>query len=155
MFFLLYPPPPLHFYMSRMGRRPRTRRRHSGRRNFKPKIPSESEDTYLRKLSGNYSAGLGRLQGRSKHFQIIRTSELVRTRLRNAEGEMVKSAGLGISLHARQDRFSSKNKPYRPIEYFEMRRPSSFFLHARQFSLLYNRGEQPFGTCLPCAIMRL
>ena len=51
-------------YIFRQGRRPRTRRRHSGRRNFKPKIPSVSEDNYLRKPSGNSSARPGRLQGR-------------------------------------------------------------------------------------------
>jgi len=43
MFFLLYPPPPLKFAYSALGRRPRIRRRHSGRRNFKPGIPSDSE----------------------------------------------------------------------------------------------------------------
>ena len=36
---------------------------HSGRRNFKPKIPSESKDNYLRALSGNSSARTGQATG--------------------------------------------------------------------------------------------
>jgi len=53
-------------YIFRLGRRPRTRRRYSGRRNFKPNIPSVSEDKYLRKASGNSSARPDRLQGRRR-----------------------------------------------------------------------------------------
>ena len=36
---------------------------HSGRRNFKPKIPSESKDNYLRAFSGNSSARTGQATG--------------------------------------------------------------------------------------------
>jgi len=59
-------------YIFRLGRRPRTRRRHSGRRNFKPKIPGVSEDNYMRKPSGNSSARPGGLQGRKRVDTCIR-----------------------------------------------------------------------------------
>ena len=50
-------------YIFRLGQRPRTRRRHSGRRNFKPKIPSVSEDNYLRKASGILAQGRAGYRG--------------------------------------------------------------------------------------------
>jgi len=39
---------------------------HSGRRNFKPKIPSESKDNYLRAFSGNSSARTGQATGEKR-----------------------------------------------------------------------------------------
>jgi hypothetical protein len=39
---------------------------HSGRRNFKPKIPSESKDNYLRAFSGNSSARTGQAIGEKR-----------------------------------------------------------------------------------------
>ena len=63
----------------------------------------------------------------------------------------VKSSGLGISPNARLDWPSGRNKSYSQIEDSAMRCSSTLFLRARQSFLLYNRGELPFGTCLPCA----
>ena len=42
-----------------MGRRLAHEGAHSGRRNFKPKIPSESKDNYLGAFSGDSSARTG------------------------------------------------------------------------------------------------
>ena len=46
-----------------MGRRLAHEGAHSGRRDFKPKIPSESKDNYLRALTGNSSARTGQATG--------------------------------------------------------------------------------------------
>ena len=42
---------------------------HSGRRNFKPKIPSESKDNYLRAFSGNSSARTGQATGENNNLE--------------------------------------------------------------------------------------
>ena len=64
----------------------------------------------------------------------------------------LESAGLGISLNARQHSSSGRNKPCSLIEDFKTRCLTTFFfLYISTIPLVLTRRAASFATCLQCA----